>query len=171
MSVYKLTCRETGLVYYGSTKNPLSVRKNKGWYHCACKDFVNPIMECVEKVDNLDNLLIREDYFIRNNECVNKNNAIYNKEQQEKKYRLEHKEDKREYDKIYRKKMYALKKFHCKLCDFSFVSIGKLNRHLNGYRHKLKQKSYDKYGENWKDKYEEDKKNRYNENRRNKKYL
>jgi len=168
MSVYKLTCTKTGLVYYGSTKNPLNVRKNKGWYHCSCKDFVNPTMECVEKVDNLNNLLIREDYFIRNNECVNKNKAVYNKEDQKKK-RLEHKEDKKEYDKKYSKKIVSLKKYHCSLCNTSCGSQSKLNRHLNGPRCKLKQKSYEKYGENWKEHYLNDNKQRYEKTRREKK--
>ena len=168
MSVYRLTCSVTGLVYYGSTKKELKVRKNKGWYKCSCKDFVNPIMECVEKVDNIDNLLIREDYWIRNNECVNANNAILNKEKI-KQNRIDHKEKKKEYDKNYIKIIINSKKFHCEMCDLTFVSPGKLNRHLNGYRHKLKEKAKELYGENWKDQYEEFKRKRYNENKRNKK--
>ena len=52
MSVYKLTCNETGKVYYGSTKSTLEVRKSKGWKKCSCENFVNPTMELVETVDN-----------------------------------------------------------------------------------------------------------------------
>jgi len=70
MSVYKLTC-ETGKVYYGSTNNDLETRKNKGWYHCACKDFINPKMELIENVDDESKLYERELYYIKNFECVN----------------------------------------------------------------------------------------------------
>ena len=168
MSVYKLTCGETGKVYYGSTKNTIEMRKSKGWYYCSCRDFVNPTIECVEKVADLNNLLTREDYWIRNNECVNKCGAIFNKKEYDIKYRLENKVNKKEYDKLYRQKIRDEKKYDCKLCDFSFTSPMKLNRHLNGYRCKLKHKSYEKHGENWKEHYLNDNKKRYNEARRKK---
>ena len=74
MSVYKLTC-ETGKVYYGSTSKTLKHRKSKGWYKCACKDFINPKMELVETVEDLSLLEIVEDKYIRENECVNINRA------------------------------------------------------------------------------------------------
>ena len=70
MSVYKITC-DTGKIYYGSTKSSLERRKGRGYITCSCKDFINPKIELVEKVDNLDNLYERELYYIRNYECVN----------------------------------------------------------------------------------------------------
>ena len=76
MSIYKLTCNETGKVYYGSTKGTLEGRKQRGWKTCSCKDFVNPNIELVEKVDDLNNLLEREDYYIRNFECINERRVI-----------------------------------------------------------------------------------------------
>ena len=75
MSVYKLTC-ETGKIYYGATGNTIEQRKSKGHYHCSCKDFINPKIELVETVDNLDNLYEREKYYIQNFECVNINGSI-----------------------------------------------------------------------------------------------
>jgi hypothetical protein len=83
MSVYKLICNETGKVYYGSTKNTLEVRKQYGWKKCSCKDFVNPNMELVETVDDLNNLLEREDYYIRNFECVNKHRVMITDEEKD----------------------------------------------------------------------------------------
>ena len=161
MSIYKLTCSESGKVYYGSTKKSIEDRKSKGWYACSCKDFVNPTIECVEKVNDLscNNLRIREDDWIRNNECVNKNGAIYKINR-----KLKAERNRRYFEKIIKEK-----KHHCKLCDLSFRSSGKLERHLNGYRCKLKQKSYEKYGDNWKDHYLSDNRKRYKETRRIKK--
>jgi len=83
MSVYKLTCNETGKVYYGSTKNTFGRRKSNGWKECSCKDFVNPTIEIVEKVDDLDNLLEREDYYIRNFECINERRAMKTDEEKD----------------------------------------------------------------------------------------
>ena len=73
MSIYKLTCSVTHKVYYGATKHSIEFRKSKGHYHCSCKDFINPILELVETVEDIDNLYIREKYYINNYECVNKN--------------------------------------------------------------------------------------------------
>ena len=83
MSVYKLTCNETGKVYYGSTKQTLELRKRVGWKRCSCKDFINPTIELVETVDDLDNLRQREDYYIRNFECVNKHRAMITDEEKD----------------------------------------------------------------------------------------
>jgi len=168
MSVYKLTCSETGKVYYGSTKNTLKVRKSKGWYTCSCKDFVNPNIELVETVDDLNNLLEREDYYIRNFECVNKNGATFNSKQYDKEWRANNKERKAIMDKKSKKKIRDEKRYHCSLCNLSFTGSMKLQRHLNGYRCKLKHKSYAIHGEKWKEHYLNDNKNRYNENRRKK---
>ena len=119
MSVYKLTCSETNRNYYGSTTLTLEERKNKGWYRCSCKDFVDPIIECMEIVDNLDELEKRENYYIMNNECVNKNLAYLD-------------EKTRKIKKIeYRVKIIAEKRFECKLCKLCFQGQKKLERHNN----------------------------------------
>ena len=168
MSVYKLTCSETNKLYYGSTKMTLEQRKNKGWYKCSCKDFINPIMECIEVVDDLDELEQREQFYITNNECVNKNMA-YSTELNKKivydKWRETNKEHIRKHYIQYKKKIIEEKRFECILCDICFQSKKKLERHSEGYRHQLKNKSFLKYGEEWKKFYLEDNKKRYNKKR------
>lgn len=93
--IYKLICSKTSKVYYGSSFN--IKRHYKGWYKCSCKDFVKPIYEIIETLENTtkDELLLRENYYICNNECVNNNVAkrtsitdkMYHKD-----YRVKHKE-------------------------------------------------------------------------------
>ena len=169
MSVYKLTCSETNKIYYGSTKMTLEQRKSKGWYKCACKDFVNPKMECMETVDNLDELETRENDYILNNECVNKNLAYSNqltRKIRHDKWRAANKEKLNEKMKKYRAKVVEEKRYECKLCKFCFQSQTKLERHTNGYRHKLKNESFLKYGNEWEKYYAKDKSKRYNENRK-----
>jgi len=95
MSVYKLTCSETGKIYYGSTKQTLENRKQKGWQRCSCEDFVNPTIELVETVNDLDNLLEREDYYIRNFECINKYRVMITDEEK-KEYFRQYRKDNRE---------------------------------------------------------------------------
>jgi len=89
--IYKLTTiHNTDLVYYGSTVNPLSKRKN-----CHKYKFKNGILDCssiklfelgIEDVEitlveyvncsNKEELLKRERFYIENNNCVNKNIPI-----------------------------------------------------------------------------------------------
>ena len=64
--VYKITC-ETGLVYYGSSKNTIQRRQQQGWYNCACKDFKIKKIEVLEECDNYKE---REDFYIRNNRKI-----------------------------------------------------------------------------------------------------
>lgn len=169
MSVYKLTCSETKQIYYGSTKMTLKERKNKGWYKCSCKDFINPLMECIEVVDNLEELEMRENHYIMNNECVNKQVAFLNekyKKIRDKKWRDMNRDHIKETLELNRKKIINEKRFECQLCNLCFQAPGKLERHKNGYRHKLKNESFIKYGEEWEKYYLEDNKKRYNANRR-----
>ena len=169
MSVYKLTCSETGKIYYGSTGNPINVRQNKGWSNCACKDFVNPEIEEIEHIEDKHDRLMKENEYIMNNECVNKNRAVApTNEQRNKELWLKRKDCpvSIQEDKDYRKKIIAEKRFYCKLCDIAFQAPKKLLRHTEGFRHKLKQQSYDKYGEDWVEHYLEDNRLRYNKTRR-----
>ena len=169
MSVYKLTCSETNKIYYGSTKMTLKERKGKGWYHCACKDFINPKMDCMETVDNLDELEIRENHYILNYECVNKNVAYstqLTRKIRSDRWRLANKEKLNDTVIKYRAKVIEEKRHECKLCHMCFQSIKKLERHTNGYRHQLKNESFLKYGNDWEKHYLEDNIKRYNKNRR-----
>ena len=125
MFIYKLTC-ETGKVYYGATKNTVEYRKSKGHYHCMCKDFINPKIEIVEKVDNIENLFIKEKWYIQNNDCVNSNGTIvdikkYNRERMRKR-RAEHPEKIKAIDA---KTRIPIK---CDLCD-AITSKKHIKRH------------------------------------------
>ncbi len=165
--IYKLICSKTGHIYYGSSsKKTLKERKSKGWYLCSCKDFVNPEMIKLEDVCE-ENRLERENYYIKNNDCVNKNDAILSLEKI-KKWKQKNKERKKQMDNLYKKKIKDSKKFYCNLCDFAYITQKKLDRHIKGYRHKLKYESYLKYGDDWEKYYKNDNKIRYNENRRKK---
>ena len=166
MSIYKLTCSETGNYYYGSTGNDIKVRKNKGWNSCACKNFINPTIEIMEYVKDKNERLKRENDYILNNECININRALgLTQEQYNKIHYQKNGEKNKEPNKEYRKKIVKEKKFHCELCDLSFQAPSKLIRHNEGFRHKLKQDSFNKYGDNWKEHYFIDNKKRYNKNR------
>ena len=166
--VYKLTC-ETGKVYYGSTKHNIEYRKDKRWYKCACKDFINPKIEVVEECENY---LEREDYYINNYECINTNRAIgLTKEEYRKDNYEKNKERNNNYTINYRKKIVEEKKFYCELCDLCFQAPSKLTRHKEGKRHKLKYESYLKYGDNWKEHYLKDNSKRYAETKKNKKNI
>jgi len=161
MSVYKLTCSESKKVYYGATKNPIEFRRAKGHNRCSCQSFVNPKLELVEIVEDINKLYERETYYIQNFECINRNQKGFKpNEEQLKKY----KEKRIEYSK----KIKEEKKYHCSLCNLSFHSPKKLTRHNEGYRHKLKNESFEKYGEDWKKYYLEDNQKRYKEKREKK---
>lgn len=98
--VYKITCNDTGDVYYGSTKKHLlSSRKaehkadvkrydeGKKPRKCACYDIVknnNFKIEIVEEAP-LENLKQREKYYIQNFKCININNPLPTEEESKKK--------------------------------------------------------------------------------------
>lgn len=77
--VYKLTCSETGNIYYGSTTQPLNQRL---WKHkaddntCVSRFFINPTIEKLCQVEFIVGdrtpLLEKEKEYIVNNECVNR---------------------------------------------------------------------------------------------------
>ena len=78
--VYNIVCNITGQTYYGSTVQKISQRMN-GHRNKVSKCLSKPIIErgdyhygLVEdyKCDNLEQLLMRERYYIDNNDCVNK---------------------------------------------------------------------------------------------------
>ena len=106
--IYKLTCSDTNKIYYGSTQQTLTNRfrsHRKSGNVCRSKGFVNPTIEEVETIEfeNINELLEREAFYIKNNECVNFKVPLRvrsewfqdNKERvnnQTKKYRTENKE-------------------------------------------------------------------------------
>jgi len=123
MSVYKKTC-ETGKVYYGSTGNDISVRENKGHYHCTCKDFINPKMEVLEYIEDPDLRYQRELYYIRNFPCVNKMGKFNHKE-----WRDKNKDKLYEYRIKSEKKCNIWEKFKCPNCD-KLTNKKHMKRHM-----------------------------------------
>ncbi len=167
MSVYKLTCAETGKIYYGSTGNDIKKRENKGWYKCSCKDFINPKLEVLEHVEDETERLIRENYYIENFDCVNVNRSVgLTQKEYAKLAYIKNGEKQKEPNKLYRKKVIEEKRNYCSLCDIAFYTPKKLKLHTEGYRHQLKQQSFNKYGDSWKEHYLNDNKKKYNEKRR-----
>jgi len=168
MSVYKLTCSETGKVYFGSTKGTIEARKNKGWYKCSCKDFIDSKLEIVEANIDYDILLERERYYIEQFECVNKNIPGKSIVESNADYYCKNKEKHLVQTKLHRVKVREEKRFYCSLCDLCFDTPKKLQRHIDGYRHTLKNECFKIYGEDWKKNYKKFRESRYNKTRREK---
>jgi len=82
-SVYKITDGEK--CYYGSTINPLNRRlgKHKANSNCETKhmDKNNMVIELVEEVEDKQQLLWRERYYMENNECINKHRPVITEEE------------------------------------------------------------------------------------------
>jgi len=80
---YKLTCSETGKVYYGSTKLSLIYRKrcHRNQKNCECKDFINPTIDLVDVFENREEMLKAERILIEENDCVNIKIPIKTKEE------------------------------------------------------------------------------------------
>ena len=129
-SVYKLT--DGDMCYYGSTKDPLwkRLKAHKYMGNCCRSSQLNrdklEIIE-VERVDDLEELLVRERYYIENNECIN--------------YKMPYatNEDKRiqslksYYKNKEQQNNYRLQSVKCK-CGFSYT-ISNKKRHEQSKRH------------------------------------
>ena len=119
-SVYKLTDGEK--VYYGSTIETLNSRLSKhrcvASNNCVSKYFNrdNLTIELVEEVEDEEQLLIREKYYIQNNECFNRRNPFMTI--------TERKEQKRKYNS---------KPYHCP-CGNTIQLVNK-NRHEKSKYH------------------------------------
>jgi hypothetical protein len=102
-TIYKLTCDDQELIYYGSTKTSLFERLSKHKYEwnncygknssCVLFDIGNVEIHEVEKVENKEKLKQREDYYISNFPCVNIKYAYNGKNKKERKhnYYIRHK--------------------------------------------------------------------------------
>lgn len=167
MSIYKLTCAETGKIYYGSTGNDIKKRENKGWYKCSCKDFINPKLEVLEHVEDETERLIRENYYIENFDCVNHNRSVgLTQKEYQKEYRIKNKEKRKEDNRLHRQKVIDEKRYYCSLCNVACITSKALTKHSEGYRHQLKQQSFNKYGDSWKEHYIIDNKKKYQATRK-----
>jgi len=115
--IYKLT-GSNGLVYYGSTIQPLNKRliKHKSKSNTTCSKLI-----CDMKIELVENypcnckreLEMRERWFIKNNECVNSHIPCITEEEKKeykKQYRIDNKEQIKQYhinNKV-RKKQYNI---------------------------------------------------------------
>jgi len=115
--IYKIIDNITGKVYFGSTIEPTIARRlathisnfktykqGKSGICCSYELFENNdytiILVELFPCDSKDELLMRERYWIDNNECVNKNRPILfvdEKQQYQQQYRQEHKEKATQY--------------------------------------------------------------------------
>jgi len=139
--IYKLECEKTKNIYYGSTFD-IKKRQNKKWDNTSCKNFINPKLEIIKKinVNNKKELLLIENEYILNNNCINKNVAIQTKETYKnyhKNYRLNNINSIHNNEEKYRKK--NLIPIKCNLCDCLTSKIHikrhqKSNKCINTYK-------------------------------------
>ena len=87
--IYNIVCNITGETYYGSTVQKISVRmgthRKKDNICCSKQiiergDYHYGLVEDY-KCDNLEQLLMRERYYVDNNDCINKRSPITTKEE------------------------------------------------------------------------------------------
>lgn len=140
--IYKLTCDDPGLIYYGSTtKNYLSDRLGQhNWdYRNNNIKSAKPLYEKggvkIELIENYpcetkEELREREDYYIKNNQCVNKWGAVADPD-----YKKKWSENNKEYFKNrYEKKKEEIKKYRREKieCD----GCGKIMQRCSIWKHK-----------------------------------
>ena len=128
--IYKIIC-ETGLIYYGSSKDPF--KRFKTHYikkDCACKDFINPSLNIVEEfeVETKREQLVRETYYIKNFECVNTKFPVFDKDKhlQDRKNIREKNKDKNNTERR--------EKIECEICH-KMISKYNMKRHLESSSH------------------------------------
>ena len=159
--IYKLTCDDPELVYYGATIQRLSKRLGQHKEKrnvCNSKllfEVGNVKIELVEKFEceDKEELNAREAFYIRNNKCVNKRIENRTKEEyyeenkeeileKNKEYKEENKEKIKEKNKEYyeenkeeileKNRAYFNKKVNCPYCDKE-LSRGNLRRHIKTF--------------------------------------
>jgi hypothetical protein len=111
--IYKI--ESNGLCYYGSTIQTLNERLSTHKKKSGCsskllyetgKDIIISIVE-LYPCNNKEELLLRERFYIENNQCINIKCPISSKEEKKQikyKWTVEHREEKKQYDAIYREK-------------------------------------------------------------------
>lgn len=116
--VYKIWSNKGNKVYYGSTcaKRDQRFINHKSHYRngrssCSSKILFdeygveNCFFEVVEECKDVEELRLREKWYIQNNDCVNQQTpSITEEERKEKKkqYTIEHRDEKKEYDHLRR---------------------------------------------------------------------
>jgi hypothetical protein len=165
--IYKIVCNITGKVYIGSTcKKLLSQRLTQHvWFYKKWKinnknyttsfeiiEGDNYYIKLIELVSCScrDELLMKERYYIENNECVNKFKkpiaTVEEKKESREKYREEHKEIKANYDKDYNEKNIDIikekKKVYREMTKEKIKEVNKYHREKNKEKNKEYMKEY-----------------------------
>lgn len=168
--IYKIICNETNRQYIGSTINTLQHRlkdhilskkskekNNSKQYNCASHQILdNCRIELIEeyKCKNLDELRIREQYHIENNDCINSIRAKgIGKARYDENYRKNNRDkimkNKREYyknnrDKVnkYKREYYKKNRDKClaRLSKKVECECGAIHRHDGTAKHKRSQR-------------------------------
>jgi len=162
--VYCIVCNITGEKYYGSTIRTLSKRlsKHKRQLNCTSKQIIlrgDYDIYKISEYETQEEALQREDWYIRNKECVNRQRVKLTDEDRKdykKKYREKNIEEIKDYEKEYNEKNRERRKenskeyyeknrkekVECEYCGFSIVK-NNLKRHQRSqscltYQQKLK---------------------------------
>ena len=169
--IYKIVSPSKNITYYGSTTYDLQkrlinhIRKYK-YYKDGKTNYVsvNDVLECddavIELVENFScnnrkELTDREGYYIKNNECINKN--IPGRTHQE--WKLENIENYKEYQKEYQKEYRKQKKEENRKANEKYIlEIEKeINndhkQYMRNYMKKYYQKHKDKISSYYREKY------------------
>ena len=134
--VYCIVCNITGEKYYGSTKQTLSQRlsKHKCDLRCSSKQIISRGDYDIYKLseyESQEEAELKEGWYIRNKECVNKHRVKVTDEER-KEYYENNREERKEYLKEYNKEWYKKnsekkkeydkeknkKKIECEFCGF-----------------------------------------------------
>ena len=144
--IYKIICKETNRIYYGSTikslNHRLSQHKAPSSTRCLTRDFINPVISLVENYpcNNKVELLTREGWWIKNNVCVNKqiagrtvNEWAEDTGEYKKRYWKDVEKSRQQsrddyYNNHEQRLEKANSKVSCPLCD-KLISYGNLPRH------------------------------------------
>ena len=129
--IYHIVCNLTGEIYYGSTVQRISMRmgthrKNKD---CCSKqiiergDYHYGLVEDY-KCENKEQLLMRERYYVDNNNCINKKSPFLSKEE---KIAIMNERTYKQYNKPIG--------YYCKLCDKNIKDRSNWSKHIKTYKH------------------------------------
>ena len=111
---YCIVCNITGEKYYGSTKSTLSIRMNhhRCDLNCSSKKILlrdDYVVYTLDQYDTIEEARLKEDWYIRNNECINKQRVCLT-DDEKKHYNKYYYEKNKEQIREYRKEYYQEKK-------------------------------------------------------------
>ena len=139
--IYKIHCNITGEDYYGSTEQDIEERM---WHHkCHKETMSSQIIErddwCYEIMEEVDyiiktDLLIRERYYIENYKCINIIIPYRTKEEKREYDKLKRRRYRLDPDYVRRERLHSYTINECP-CGGTYTNSGKTN-HLKTKQHK-----------------------------------